>query len=285
MAESPYIVEVTRDNFHQVMDASHQVPVLMDFWASWCQPCQVLMPVLARLAEEYRGKFLLAKLNTEEDQELAAQFGIRSIPTVKLFRDGQPVDEFMGALPEPEVRKFLDKHLPRESDALVQQARQRLLAGDGEAAMALLDAARASDPDNPRVAIARAQAQAAMGDTATAEATLDALPPDEQAKPEVATLRSHLYFEGLLAGAPDPGTLRERLGSDPGDSAARFQLAVHHVVDQDYEPAMELLLELMRKDRQYGDDAARQALVKLFDLLGSDPLVTRYRSRMASLLY
>jgi putative thioredoxin len=109
MADSPFIVDVTRENYQQVMEASFRVPVLLDFWAGWCQPCLVLTPILTSLAEEFQGKFLLAKLNTEEEQEIAAQFGIRSIPTVKVFRDGQPVDEFMGALPEGAVREFLDR--------------------------------------------------------------------------------------------------------------------------------------------------------------------------------
>ena len=120
MADAPFTVEVTRDNYAQLMQASFEVPVLMDFWADWCQPCHMLMPVLARLAEEYQGKFLLAKLNTEQEQEIAAQFGIRSIPTCKLFVDGQPVDEFMGALPEQGVRQFLDKHITREPNPAVE---------------------------------------------------------------------------------------------------------------------------------------------------------------------
>ena len=141
MAESPYIIDVTRDNYAQVMEASFKVPVLIDFWASWCQPCQVLMPILARLADEYQGKFLLGKLNTEEQQEIAAQFGIRSIPTVKLFRDGQPVDEFMGALPEGAVRQFLDRHVARESDTQLDEARDLLRTGNTDGAIALLEEA------------------------------------------------------------------------------------------------------------------------------------------------
>ena len=122
MADSPFIIDVTRDNYQQVMEASFKVPVLMDFWASWCQPCHALMPVLAKLADEYEGKFLLAKLNTEEEQEIAAHFGIRSIPTVKLFHEGQPVDEFLGALPEKAVREFIDRHIGRESDGRLDEA-------------------------------------------------------------------------------------------------------------------------------------------------------------------
>ena len=285
MADSPFIIEVTRENYGQVMETSFRTPVLMDFWAGWCQPCQVLMPILARLAEEYAGKFLLAKLNTEQEQEIAAQFGIRSIPTVKLFRDGRPVDEFMGALPEQAVRKFLDRHVARESDARVAEAREQLLAGNADGAIAILHEARQVDPDNPRVILVLAQAQAAAGDVTAAEETLDGLPADEQDKPEVTTLRSQLFFEGQLAGAPAATELEARLAADPGDHEALFQLALRKVVDQEYDAAMDLLLQLMQENRKFGDDAGRRVLLKVFEVLGDDPLVSRYRSRMANLLY
>lgn len=285
MANSPYIVDVTRENFAQVVEASFKVPVLIDFWASWCQPCQVLMPVLAKLAEEYQGKFLLGKLNTEEEQEIAAQFGIRSIPNVKLFRNGQPVDEFLGALPERGVREFLDRHLPRESDTIVQQAREKLAAGDPGDAIVMLGAARETDPDNPRVTVALAEAQAAAGDVAAAETTLDSLRADQRDLPEVAALRGRLFFASEAAGAPGADELEARLAADPGDLEALLQLALCKVVEQDYDTAVERLLELMKKDRSFGDDAGRKTLLKVFDLLADDPRVSLYRRRMASLLY
>lgn len=285
MADSPFIVDVTRENYAQVMEASFQVPVLVDFWASWCQPCQVLMPVLAKLADEYQGKFLLGKLNTEEQQEIAAQFGIRSIPNVKLFRNGQPVDEFLGALPEKAVREFIDRHVGRESDATVEQAREQLAAGDAAGAIALLNAAREADPDNPRATLALAEAQASTGDVAAAEATLDSLPVSERDKPDAASLRSRLFFEGQLAGASAADELEARLETDPDDCEAVYQLALRKVVGQDYDAAVELLLQLMKKDRSFGDDAGRNTLLKVFELLGDDPRVSQYRRRMASLLH
>ena len=251
MADSPFIIDVTRENFGQVMETSFSVPVLIDFWASWCQPCMVLMPILAKLAEEYQGKFLLGKLNTEEEQEIAAQFGIRSIPTVKLVRDGQIVDEFMGALPETAVREFLDRHIAGAADEQLEEADRQLAAGNLDAAAAVLDS----------------------------------LPAHKQDDPQAVALRSRLYFAGLVADVPAPNELATRLASDPDDHEARLQLALHKVIDQDYEAAMELLLELMRADRNFGDDAGRNMLLKVFELLGDDPLVNRYRSRMASLIY
>ncbi len=285
MADSPYIIDVTRENYAQVMEASFEVPVLIDFWASWCQPCQVLMPVLAKLAEEYQGKFLLGKLNTEQEPEIAAQFGIRSIPNVKLFRDGQPVDEFLGALPERAVREFIDRHVAGESDTQVAQAFDQLRAGNAAGAVLLLEQAREADPDNPRITLALAQAQAANGDTAAAETTLESLPADAREQPEAASLRSHLFFSGQVAGVPAASELEARLAADPGDPEALHQLALRRVVERDYDRAMDLLLELMKKDRGYGDDVGRLALLKVFELLGDDPRVSRYRRRMASLLY
>ena len=219
MADSPHIVEVTRENYAAVMEASFRVPVLLDFWAGWCQPCQVLMPVLAKLAEEYAGGFILGKLNTEEQQEIAAQFGIRSIPTVKLFKDGQPVDEFMGALPEQGVRAFLDKHIV---------------------------------------------------DAAAVAAELE---------------RKLQVFKDELGDAPAATQLEARLADDANDSEARYQLALRKVLEQDHDAAMDLLLQLMQTDRGYGNDAGRQWLLKVFDLLGDDPRVGQYRRRMTSLLY
>jgi putative thioredoxin len=285
MSDSPFIIDVTGQNYDEVIKTSFEIPVLLDFWASWCQPCLMLTPVLTKLAEEYQGKFLLAKLNTEEQQEIAGRFGIRSIPTVKLFRDGQPVDEFMGALPEQAVRAFLDKHVARESDTQVATAIELIAAGNAAEALDLLQRALEADPDNPRVPLALARAQAGDGDVAAAEETLRKLPQDVQDQTEVVALRNRLYFEEQVAGAPTMTELETRAGADPGDMKTTYHLAMRKVIAEDYETAMDLLLQLMQKDRSFNDDASRRALLKVFELLGDDPRVAQYRRRMASLLH
>ncbi|MEN8175694.1 MAG: thioredoxin [Pseudomonadota bacterium] len=286
MADSPYVVDVTAESFQSVvLEGSRRQPVLVDFWAAWCGPCKVLTPVLEQLAEVYGGNFLLAKINTEEEQGLAAQFGIRSIPTCKLFKDGQAVDEFVGALPEGDIRTFLDRHIPRESDALVAQAQEHLRAGNADTAKSLIDKALALDPGHSAVILAQAQWQAITGDPQAAASTLESLPPDEQEKPEVKALRSQLMFDAVAAAAPQTPELEQVLAQDPANSEARYQLAARRVMEDDLDGALEQLLTLMQKDRRYGDDAARKALVQIFDLLGDDPRVPRYRSRMMNLLY
>ena len=286
MNDSSYIFDLTQDNFEQiVIEGSYDHPVLVDFWASWCQPCQMLMPLLAKLAGEYQGRFILGKLNTEENQSLAGQFGIRSIPNVKLFVNGREVDEFSGALPESAIRDFLNRHLPRESDSTVDAAMAAHGSGNSERALELLNQAHASDPGNTRIPLAIAQIHAAAGDFAEAEAILDSLPAEEQEGPEASALRSQLFF---AKDAPPPEAvtqLENRLEQNDNDSEARYRLAMALVQSQHYEAAIEHLLTLMSKDPGYSDGAARKALLKIFELLGDDPLVTQARRRLFNMMH
>ncbi|MGA7981265.1 MAG: thioredoxin [Chromatiaceae bacterium] len=287
MADSPYVVVANAENFYTlVLEGSHERPVLVDFWADWCAPCRMLMPVLAKLADEYHGKFIVAKVNTEEERELAASFGIRSLPTVQLFKGGQPVDQFMGALPESQVREFLERHLPRESDDLVTQAQRLLEAGDLKGAEARLERARAEDPENPRIHLADVRLKAASGDARGAEEMLEHLPLELVSDPEVAALKGQLRFANVIADAPPEPQLTARLESNPNDSEARYQLAARLVARGDSEGGLKHLLQLMKKDRSYGDDAARKGMVMVFDILGgTGDLVARYRSQMLNALY
>lgn len=287
MADSPYIVNITAQNFAQVvLETSREKPVLVDFWADWCSPCRILMPVLAKLADEYQGAFLLAKVDTEQERELAAQFGIRSLPTVQLFRDGQPVDQFMGAIPESEIRRFLEPHLPQPSDDLLEQAQQLLRQGDGDGAERLVEQALAEDPDNPRTQLAYARVSAAVGRFEQAEQALERLPAEQQGEPETKALRAQILFDRTVEQAPPESELRQRLTSGKGNSETLYQLAAQRVMEGDYPTALELLLQLMQKDRAFGDDAARKGLLAVFDILGgSGELVNRYRNRMFNLLH
>ncbi len=286
MSDSPYIYEVTAENYQQiVIEGSSQVPVLVDFWASWCQPCQMLMPVLAQLADEYQGKFVLAKINTEEQQAIAAQFGIRSIPTVKLFKNGAEVDQFAGALPAEQIRAFLDKHLPRETDGVAAAAQQLLEAGDANGALAMLTPAQAKDPGNWALALMMAQAHGVLQDWDAAMQILDVMPQEEQDKSAAKILRGQIYFGRHAPTDDELAACQQRLQHDPDDSEARYQSALAVVLQQDFSTAMELLLDLMRRDREYGDGAARQALLMLFDMLGDHPLVAQGRRRLFNLMH
>jgi len=287
MTDSPYVVEVTDASFQQVVvEGSHERLVLVDFWADWCAPCRALMPVLASLAKAYGGKLIVAKVNTEEQRALAAEYGIRSLPTVQLFKDGQPVDQFMGALPEAQVRAFLDRHIPRESDNLLARAHGLLSAGDLEGAAGLISQARKADPENARIRLAEARMESASDNIQLAQTILDELPLDLAHDPEVTSLRGQLFFAELRADAPSESELVSMLKTNPADSSARYRLAARLVTRGNYEGALEQLLELMKKDRAFEDDAGRKGILMIFAMLGGEgDLVTRYRSKMQNVLY
>ncbi len=284
MADSPYIFEVTADNFDQVvLQTSREKPVLVDFWADWCQPCQMLMPVLGKLADEYKGQFILAKVNSDQNQALAQQYGVRSLPTVKLFKQGQIVDEFMGALPEGQVREFLDRHIDRESDKLHDHAMAILEAGDRNAAISLLKKANDMDPGRAKLAVPLARLLIDNGSPEEAENLLKALPADERNSADAAALLARLEFDQQASDLPDRQTLERQ--AESGDLEARLQLANKLVAEGDYEAAMNHLLTIMQKDRGFKDDIGRKTLLKIFDMLGDDPLVEQYRRKMFNYLY
>jgi putative thioredoxin len=287
MADSPFIVIVTAANFHQiVIDGSHDRPVLVDFWADWCAPCRALMPVLAKLADQYAGKFLLAKLDTEAEREVAAEFGIRSLPTVQLFKDGKLLDEFMGALPESQVRAFLDRHLPREPDILVARAEALMAERALADAEPLIAQALQSEPNHPQARIAEVRLKALTGDTQGADELIRRLPVDLLGDPQVVALSGQLRFANVLRAADPEPELHARLSANPADSEARYQLAAHCIARSDFEGALELLFELMRRDRSYGDDAGRKGMLLIFDLLGgTGEVVGRWRSRMFTAMH
>ncbi len=287
MSDSPYAFNVSADNFDTyVIQNSQQVPVLVDFWADWCAPCKMLMPVLGKLAEEYQGKFLLAKVNSDEQQELSAKYGVRSLPTVMVFRNGEIVDQFMGAQPESVVRELLERHIERESDKQRSEAMTLLQAGDSDAAERLLREALANDPENHRVVLDLAGLLIDRQNFDEAESLLQDLPVDKRDDETVRQLLSQLQLARSTANAPDETILRQRIEANEDDLEARYQLAMQRIAGGEHEEGLELLMSVLRKDLNYADGAARQAVLDTFELLGnSGELVSRYRRQLATLLY
>lgn len=287
MSQHPYAVDVTKENFQQiVVENSYKVPVLLDFWATWCNPCQVLIPILTKLSDEYNGGFLLAKVDIDAQQELAAHFGVRSVPTVKIIHNGAQVDEFSGAIPEGQIREILDKYVVNEKDQALNQALELYRSGDRDGAFAAVQSMLDAEPDNYKAKLVLAEflmEEQAFDDV---ETIIESLPADIRLEESVKSLASRLAFARNAKDLPSEQELQERLANNANDSEARLQLGNLYTMNERYEEALATFLELMKRDRAFQDEAARKNLLQLFEMMGSgDPLVSQYRRKMASLLY
>src|SRR3990167_3060794 len=263
---TPYIFDVTTANFDQaVIQNSFEKPVLVDFWAEWCAPCKALMPMLAKIAESYQGELLLAKIDCEAEQDIVARFGIQSLPTVVLFKDGQPVDGFAGAQPESAVRAMLEPHVQMPPPAA---------ADPFEHAQALFDDSRFAD--------AEAALKVQLGE---AQTVLDAVKSDEH-KAALAGAKAQIQFLGQAKDLPDAADLKARLAKNPQDDEAVYQLAIQQLARQQYDAALDALLKLFIRNRSYSEGLPHKTLLQVFELLGNDhPLVTTYRRKLFAALY
>ncbi len=278
---SEHALDVGQADFDQnVIEASRQRPVVVDFWAPWCGPCKVLKPLLEKLAAEYEGKFLLAKINSDDNQALAVRYGVRGIPSVKAFIDGDVVDEISGARPEGEVRAFLDRLIPSPTQALHGEAAAARSAGDLPGALRLLAEASKLDPAHVGVRLDAAGIMLDLGETAEAERLIASVADD--ADPRVVQLKARLRF--LSAAGEDEAALRARVAADGNDLDARLKLARLLVAVGQHEAGMAELLEIVRRDRSFDDDVGRKTLLSVFELLGGGELVSRYRRMLASAL-
>jgi putative thioredoxin len=290
MAASPHVFDATAASFEaEVLQASLQTPVLVDFWAAWCGPCKTLGPILEKLAAEYNGAFRLAKVDVDAEQQLAGAFQVRSIPTVFLVKDGQLVDGFPGALPEGQLREFLKHHgiepaAPGDAADAPAQDIAPPPPADPHAEVVRLRHAVAEAPDKDELKLDLALALLQTGAAREAEQLLDALPANLSTDERAQKARARLGFSALLADAPPPEVLEAAIASNPDDLQARHLLGVHRVVGGDAEAGLAQFIEILQRDRDFGDGLARQRLIEAFRIVEDPELVGRYRRRMSSLL-
>jgi len=283
MSESN-IVNLDLQNFQQVLlEGSKEKLIIIDFWADWCEPCKQLMPVLEKLAMQYSDQVILAKINCDEQQELAAQFGIRSLPTVAFFKDGQPVDSFGGVKTEGEIREILTKHLPSPSDDLIQQAQTAM--GEGDANTAYTLAKQAYDLDNTNMQALKLLAEAAVdaGRLDQAKELVAKIPLVEQ-DGDYQRIKGKLELAEDAADSPELRALQKQVESNPDDLALKLQLALKfHEANRD-EEALQQVFIVIGKDVNFAD-AKKYALDIINSLPDGDPLAATYRRKLYSTMY
>ena len=284
-ATNLHVFDATLPTFEQdVLLKSQETPVLVDFWATWCGPCKTLGPILEKLAGEFNGGFLLAKVDVDKEQQLAGYFQIKSIPTVMLVKDGKIVDGFPGALPEGQLREFLKHHgvLPKEVEPTEPE---QIAPADPHEEVVRLRALADAEPDKDEHKLELALALLNTGAVAEAEKLLDGLPANLSQDDRAIRARARLGFAALLTDAPPASVLLSAIQADPGDLRARHLLGVRQIVEGDSESGLEQFLEMLRRDRGFSDGLPRKALIDAFRIIEDTDLVGVYRRKMASLLF
>ncbi len=284
-AASPHVFDATTATFEaEVLQKSLETPVLVDFWATWCGPCKTLGPILDKLAAEYNGAFRLAKVDVDKEQQIAAAFQIRSVPTVFLVKDGQLVDGFPGALPEGQLREFLKQHGIEPAAAANEEPAEAAPLDPHEEVVRLRHAV-AAEPDKAELKLDLALALLRTGAIAEAEQLLDALPANLAADDRSVRARARLGFAAMLKDAPPPQVLEAAIAANPDDLQARHLLGVQHIVGGQSEAGLAQFLEMLRRDRGWRDGLPKQALIDAFRVVEDEDLVGQYRRRMSSLLF
>lgn len=273
-----------------VIEASREVPVIVDFWATWCGPCKTLGPIIEQAVTAARGKVRLVKVDVDQNQRIAAQLRIQSIPTVYAFWQGQPVDGFQGALPASEVKAFVDKLSALAGDGglgeALDQADEMLAGGAAADAAEIFAAVLAEEPQNARAYGGLARAQIAAGNLDQAEVFLRGAPEKIAQSPEVEAARAQVELARQAERAGPVADLMAKVEASPGDHQARFDLALALHADDKVEDAVDQLLELFRRDREWNGGAAKAQLFTIFDALGpGDPLAVSGRRRLSSLIF
>jgi putative thioredoxin len=281
-----HALDVSEADFEEkVVAASFKLPVVIDFWAPWCAPCKVLKPILEKLAGEYGGKFRLAKVNSDENPNISARFGVRGIPSVKAVVKGKVVDEFTGALPEGQVREWLERIIPSPSEELRFAAQQLAAGGDVDGAMQKLNEASALDPANEWVRVDAAELLLHKGDMDEAQRLLDSLKDMDVLKDaRVLQLKAQTRLAEMSATGESEATLAAAVAADGNDLEARLKLANVLIAGNRPAEGMDQLLEIVACDRKFKDDIGRKTLLDVFNLLGGGGIVPEYRRKLSGLL-
>jgi putative thioredoxin len=287
MSDLPHVFDATTETFEtEVLQKSLQTPVLVDFWATWCGPCKTLGPMLEKLAGEYHGAFELAKVDVDKEQQIAAAFQIRSVPTVFLVKGGQIVDGFPGAVPEGQLREFLTQHGVVPLEAAPEEAETVDAPPlDPQAQVDVLRAAIAAEPDKEELKLDLALALLQTGATAEATALIDALPANLSTDDRAVRARARLEFASALQQAPAAEVLDARIAANGDDLQARHLRGVQLLLSGEDAAALEQFLDMLRRDRTYDEGRPRKLLIDAFKVIEDEDLVGQYRRRMASLLF
>lgn len=285
-AASPHVFDVTLERFEaEVLLKSKDVPVLVDFWATWCGPCKTLGPILEKLAAEYHGAFLLAKVDVDKEQQLAGYFQIRSVPTVMLLKGGQIVDGFPGALPEGQLKAFLAQHGISPAEPAAEETAAEAPPVDPEAEVIRLRHAVADAPDDGALKLDLVLALPKVGAAAEAETLLDALPANLATDDRAVKARARLGFAALLKDAPPAVVLEQAIAANPDDLRARHLLGARCIVEGDSEAGLVHFLEMLKRNRAYEDGLPKKALIDAFRVVDDEDLVGVYRRKMATVLF
>ncbi len=283
---SAHAFDVDASNFHElVLEKSKHVPVVIDFWAEWCGPCKSLKPILEKLAEEFAGRFVLAKINADQNQDLAAQFQVRGIPSVKAVFNGEILDEFSGAMPEATVREFLKRIIPSPAEELRAAAARAREAGNPGEALQLLAEASKVDMANEAVRMDAADILLDQGELEEAKRLLDSLTPNTRMDERAQQLLARLTFALGGQQGGDAAELKARIEARPDDMEVRMQLANLYIASGRHQEGLDELLDMVRRDKAWNEEAARKAVLAVFNMLGNQgPLVAAYRRKLSSAL-